>query len=140
MPRTCSIDGCSNQHKAKGWCNKHYQRALKHGDPTVAHPNGHKGSSHYRWSDKPSYLAAHLRVHKSLGKAADHACVDCGEEAHHWSYDHADADELSGMTPRGRVASYSAKLEHYRPRCRSCHTRFDYQNTNNANVTEEDAA
>lgn len=30
---TCSIDGCGLGHKARGWCHKHYQRWIAHGDP-----------------------------------------------------------------------------------------------------------
>ncbi|MDN4173955.1 hypothetical protein QWY28_13420 [Nocardioides sp. SOB77] len=29
----CSVDGCSEPHKAKGFCRTHYRRAKKHGDP-----------------------------------------------------------------------------------------------------------
>jgi len=29
--RTCSIDGCSDPHRSRGFCNKHYQAALKRG-------------------------------------------------------------------------------------------------------------
>ena len=31
--RTCSIDGCETVHRARGWCNKHWERWSKHGDP-----------------------------------------------------------------------------------------------------------
>lgn len=31
--RTCSVDGCEGTHYARGWCPKHYQRWLAHGDP-----------------------------------------------------------------------------------------------------------
>ena len=31
--RTCDIDGCEGQHKARGLCNTHYRRWLAHGDP-----------------------------------------------------------------------------------------------------------
>lgn len=31
--RTCSIEECENKHEAHGWCNKHYVRWLKYGDP-----------------------------------------------------------------------------------------------------------
>lgn len=33
MPRTCSIDGCTNQHEARGWCPNHYYRWRRYGDP-----------------------------------------------------------------------------------------------------------
>lgn len=39
-PRVCSLVGCDGQVYARGWCNRHYQRWLKHGDPeTVMRPN-----------------------------------------------------------------------------------------------------
>lgn len=33
--RTCSIDGCESavRYPSRGWCNTHYQRWKKHGDP-----------------------------------------------------------------------------------------------------------
>jgi hypothetical protein len=31
--RTCSVDGCAQPHKARGYCSKHYQRFTKFGDP-----------------------------------------------------------------------------------------------------------
>lgn len=31
---TCTIDGCESEHHARGWCNKHWRRWRKHGDPT----------------------------------------------------------------------------------------------------------
>ena len=30
---TCSIDGCENPHRGHGWCNRHYLRWTRYGDP-----------------------------------------------------------------------------------------------------------
>lgn len=31
--RTCSIDGCEKPSRARGWCNRHWMRWRRHGDP-----------------------------------------------------------------------------------------------------------
>lgn len=31
--RTCSIEGCSGKHRGRGWCQTHYMRWRKYGDP-----------------------------------------------------------------------------------------------------------
>lgn len=38
----CSIEGCDNPSKTRGWCKKHYARWLRYGDPnyTKKTPNG----------------------------------------------------------------------------------------------------
>lgn len=36
----CSIAGCGNDAKTRGWCPKHYQRWRTHGDPTKTNPRG----------------------------------------------------------------------------------------------------
>lgn len=33
--RLCSIDGCDKSVESRGWCNAHYQRWLRHGEPTA---------------------------------------------------------------------------------------------------------
>jgi hypothetical protein len=32
----CSVDGCDKQSDARGWCNMHWQRWRRHGDPAIA--------------------------------------------------------------------------------------------------------
>ena len=76
----------------------------------------------------PSYETAHTRVRAAHGPASDRACVDCGQPASEWSYDHTDENELSreiSSWGRRRIVTYSASVEHYEPRCRGCHIKFD---------------
>ncbi len=68
------------------------------------------------------YNAVHDRLTKDLGPAANRLCVDCGEPAAHWSYDHSDPEELTD--PRLGWA-YSLDHSHYLARCNSCHRRLD---------------
>lgn len=35
---TCSIEGCDRGAVCRGWCNSHYERVRKHGDPLVDVP------------------------------------------------------------------------------------------------------
>lgn len=37
-PKPCSIDGCNTDAIARGWCNVHYTRWRKHGDPLYTAP------------------------------------------------------------------------------------------------------
>ena len=68
-----------------------------------------------------TYHGAHKRVRLAHGKATEHACVDCGGAAADWSYNHTDPN--ADIDVRGRV--FSMQPEHYSPRCRSCHHKFD---------------
>lgn len=36
--RTCSIEGCERRYYAHGWCQAHYNRSRKHGDPSAGVP------------------------------------------------------------------------------------------------------
>lgn len=40
--RICSVDGCGKRHSAKGFCNSHYLRHFKHGDPLGGTPSRKK--------------------------------------------------------------------------------------------------
>jgi hypothetical protein len=33
VARRCAIEGCQDEHCARGWCCKHYARVRRHGDP-----------------------------------------------------------------------------------------------------------
>ena len=106
-------------------CSMHATRMRRHGNPdAVTHQrdrNLPRGLTHRSWTGaKATCTAAHQRVKAAKGTASNYACVDCGGQARHWSYDHKDPGELF---EDGRA--YSAKVEHYEPRCVPCHKRFD---------------
>ena len=79
----------------------------------------------HRRQDEVGYSSAHDRVRRDRGLVQRYDCVDCGARAQHWSYDHADPDELHEDGISARPVAYSLKPEHYQPRCISCHKRFD---------------
>ena len=84
-------------------------------------------------SDDVDYAAAHDRVHRARGKAIAYRCIDCGRQAQHWSYDHADPDERTSTTERTFGIAYSLDASHYEPRCVSCHKTFDMARINSTN-------
>lgn len=56
MQRTCDIEGCTNAHKARGWCDPHYRRWKRHGDPLTSRPPRRRHPSpRMRW-DKVAFL------------------------------------------------------------------------------------
>lgn len=86
-------------------------------------------AEHWRREDI-GYSMAHDRVRTDRGRVQDHECVGCGQPAEHWSYDHSDPDELYAEGLSARPIAYSARPEHYSPRCVKCHKRFDLDRIN----------
>ena len=115
----CKIDGCEQLHQARGYCKKHYTRWLRHGDPLA---NFTIGEAHPQWAGTAAtYRAVHKRLDRLRGLASGYACVDCGQPAHHWSYDNTSDQER--ISTEGHP--YSPDLAAYSPRCQPCHVRFD---------------
>jgi hypothetical protein len=104
----------------------------------VKQPSCGDTRKHWR-ADVVGYLGAHDRLRRDRGRAKEHQCVDCGDQAEQWSYDHADPDELSGTqgTKGTTPYPYSLKPEHYDPRCKSCHVAFDWKHAPNRPKTPE---
>ena len=79
----------------------------------------------HRRRDDIGYAAAHERVRRDRGRVQVYRCVDCGDGAQHWSYDHSDPDELVALNLSANPVAYSNDPAHYDPRCVRCHKRYD---------------
>lgn len=84
----------------------------------------------HRRSDHIKYGSAHDRVRDDRGHISTHHCVNCGEQAQHWSYNHTDPSELFAYDLSKRPVAYSTDPAHYSPRCIKCHKRFDLAHIN----------
>lgn len=121
---TCTIPGCEKQDSGLlGLCGMHKSRLIRNGDPLIVKtPPGSPLEKNPRWvGDDASYTTLHQRVRKHKGKARHHLCVDCGEQAAHWSYNNS--GHMERRAEDGR--RYSLDLAQYEPRCVRCHSNFD---------------
>lgn len=124
---TCKVDDCESPVDDRwGMCKMHATRVARHGDPLVViHQRDRdlpRGEQHHSWTGaEATYDAAHSRVHAQRGRASDHLCADCDGQASQWSYDHSDPDER--VSEAGYA--YSLDVNHYAPRCVSCHKQHD---------------
>lgn len=120
----CRIEGCPHLDAGPhGYCAKHHTRIQRHGDPhTVKRNPGLSGDRNPAWrGDSIGSNAAHLRVTAARGAPASaHACVDCGGQAAHWSYNHGDPN--AKPSDRG---PFSTSPQYYDARCVPCHKRYD---------------
>lgn len=91
---TCSIKGCCNPEKARGWCNMHYQRWWKTGDHQRQMKNWHGG----KYTHEQGYIRIHvggkqyrmehvLKAEKAMGKPMPKGAI-----VHHVNGDPADND------------------------------------------------
>lgn len=125
--RSCTVEGCERPHKTHGYCAMHYQRWRKWGDPLVCKPPALFGTDHPGWkAEDVGYLGAHHRVERARGRADEHRCINCGDQAAQWAYDHDDPNELIGSHGRTAGLAYSVDPSHYDPMCALCHVRFDH--------------
>ena len=54
MGRICNVQGCANPHRAKGFCNRHYERFRKYGNPQTIRCEFHgmgKSAEYNAWAN-----------------------------------------------------------------------------------------
>lgn len=117
----CTVDDCEREHYGRGLCTLHYQRWRLTGD-AEHEPKAKPGVV-------TSYHSAHAAMTYRSGKASERTCVDCGGQAHHWSYTHHCPDQRRDTDGQAAGTAWCPHPEHYQPRCRSCHRRHDSQPT-----------
>lgn len=110
----CAVAGCAEPVRGRGYCNTHYRRWQRYGDPRADLPIERKITGGV------GYWSVRNRLRTERGPAAAQACAECGGPAVDWSYDGSDPAE---RTCAYRGYRYSLDLWRYRPRCRSCHRR-----------------
>src|SRR5699024_1335591 len=78
-------------------------------------------------TDARTYADHHDTIRRLRGKADEYPCVDCGNSAHHWSYDRRDPNEVIAWQP-GHLSwcIWSPDMDRYVPRCRRCRWRHDH--------------
>lgn len=118
----CTIDGCHASHAALGYCQMHYTRYQRHGDPMVTKtPTLKYGEANSQWAGADvGYQGMHIRIRKALGRASNYQCTACEAQAEEWAYDHTDPQAKSD-----RGGTYSTDLSHYQPMCIRCHRVLD---------------
>jgi len=65
LVRICSVDGCQNVHKGRGFCQKHYARLKKHGDPLHIYVHWNKDKKH---SKSTKQKMSKSKIGKHTGK------------------------------------------------------------------------
>jgi hypothetical protein len=152
----CKVAVCDRDEASLGLCGSHYARQVRTGSPgTTAigpalpqgfkpgHPpmgafvTGHIGNTNNRGKHNGlprreawiGYGAAHDRLRRDRGPASGYTCVDCGNSAQDWSYNHRDPNEYADSRLNGHgtltQVTYSGDGAYYDPRCKPCHTIFD---------------
>lgn len=112
--------GCNTKRFRCSSCDKPVWRSSTSGTEVVCRE--------CRSAAQIQYRSAHARVTRFRGRARDHQCARCGEQAENWAYDHEDPEELTEYLPdekRRGWRSYSANPDNYLPLCRPCHHKFD---------------
>jgi hypothetical protein len=108
IPAVCENPGCQAPFTAR-YDHGRYTRFCRQACwmAVCPHPGG---SGHWNWTDEPSYVARHKRLHKVRGSARDHQCGHCDRQASEWAQIHGTA----GTDPANYIAL-----------CTLCHMRYD---------------
>jgi len=104
--------GANPEHSKRMKGKPSWNKGLtKEDHPSISKMGFQKGHKPVNWKgDDACTRGIHLWVEDKKGKAKEHKCVDCGEQAVHWS---------------NKDHTYKRNLEDYQARCYKCHKIYD---------------
>lgn len=70
-----------------------------------------------------SYSGVHAALTRERGRARNHSCCSCGEQAQEWAYTWDDPCPDERIDGHGM--KFSIDLDRYRPMCKKCHVVYD---------------
>lgn len=111
----CASEGCTRRPRARGLCGSHYNVMMGYTKPSES--GGRRGRKR---QELVGYRGAHLRVEAVKGKATEHKCIACGDQAREWSLD---PNAVHTYEDEGRV--WSLNVDDYDPYCVPCHRDRD---------------
>lgn len=121
----CWVDSCESMAShVNGLCRNHHLGYQRNGN----FEDHRRGPFSYRWLEdhELTYNAVHQRARRFRGEAKNYDCIDCGDVAQHWSYDHNAEDERYEEVD-GYMAPFSPSIYDYSPRCVPCHKKMDLE-------------
>ena len=106
--RTCSIEGCGKPRRKRGWCEMHYQRWRRYGDPMGDVPPEPKGGppAERFWAKVAVTPSCWLWTACTDGKGYGLFTLDGRTvRVHRWSY-----EQLVGPIPEGLVTDHLCRV------------------------------
>lgn len=103
-------------------CGRHRIPICIEGCTCLKHTTPKKGKESPNWISNPTLHSFHSRLKRMIGSASQFQCVDCKKQARDWSQ----IKNTSGF-----------EFDHYEPRCRSCHMKYDGGSFGGRKHTEE---
>lgn len=129
---TCSLDGCSKLVFSRGWCQMHYARWLRHGDPSFTRTPGRETGRRTRGgpyiyirlpgcplADSGGWIAEHRAVMWALG-----LLVNKTDLVHH-----VNGDKTDNRRENLEVLSASEHMSHHQAARRGTHCKNGHEMT-----------
>lgn len=98
---TCSIPDCNGRHEARGWCDKHYQRWQRHGDPLFTLTPGLDQTDAERFATKVVLLSTGCKIWIAARDSHGYGRFKVDGtmvQAHRWAYEQANGSIPEGLT------------------------------------------